>query len=527
MLCVCAGLVFLIFPVGQGLSNLSYELPFFFRPDVPVDEVVLVYMDEASHRELDQPYDKPWDRDIHARLLERLTAFGAKAVAFDVLFENPATNTPAQLAADQRLIQATRKHGKVAYAALVSLVTLEGGVIVSPLSEPFLGLRTNAAWGVAERALDADRTVREHYLGASDRPSLAWAVASLTMTNPPPSFPEKRRWINHYGPPLSLARYSFYQVIDPGNDLTAAFSNKVVFVGAHPEIGYTAGRGDYFRTPYSRWTGELAPGAEINATTYLNLWRGDWLRQAPPWLELLIVLLAGLVFGYGLSRLTPLAATGVAVGSLVLVAAGAVILFWLAQVWFSWLTVCAVQLPLALGWSILSHTQALEVERRFWRREPYPATEVTPTAPPELLRRAHAVLTPRASTSLDGMGGAASPSSLPAAVQPAEGAPFEPEALPQIPDHTLVRRIGRGAYGEVWLARDIIGTYHAAKIVYRDHFDHIEPFEREFNGIKKFTPVSRLHAGLVAYPPCRQERPRRLHLLRHGSRGRRNHRPSH
>jgi len=69
-------------------------------------------------------------------------------------------------------------------------------------------------------------------------------------------------------------------------------------------------------------------------------------------------------------------------------------------------------------------------------------------------------------------------------------------ALP-IPDHVLLRRVGRGAYGEVWLARNAIGTFHAVKLVRREDFEHNEPFEREFRGLQKFMPISREHPGLV------------------------------
>jgi serine/threonine protein kinase len=69
--------------------------------------------------------------------------------------------------------------------------------------------------------------------------------------------------------------------------------------------------------------------------------------------------------------------------------------------------------------------------------------------------------------------------------------------IPHVPDHELIRRIGAGSYGEVWLARSIVGSYRAVKVVYRTTFESERPFEREFIGIQKFEPVSRTHEGLM------------------------------
>ena len=73
-------------------------------------------------------------------------------------------------------------------------------------------------------------------------------------------------------------------------------------------------------------------------------------------------------------------------------------------------------------------------------------------------------------------------------------APREP---PHVPDHELLRPIGRGSYGEVWLARNVMGTLRAVKVVRRAHFDNDRPYEREYLGIQKFEPISRSHEGLV------------------------------
>ena len=68
---------------------------------------------------------------------------------------------------------------------------------------------------------------------------------------------------------------------------------------------------------------------------------------------------------------------------------------------------------------------------------------------------------------------------------------------PAIPHHTLLRRIGSGSYGDVWLASNSMGVLRAVKIVYRSCFDNGRPFERESTGIRKFEPISRSHEGLV------------------------------
>ncbi|MSU62872.1 MAG: hypothetical protein EXS31_10825 [Pedosphaera sp.] len=68
---------------------------------------------------------------------------------------------------------------------------------------------------------------------------------------------------------------------------------------------------------------------------------------------------------------------------------------------------------------------------------------------------------------------------------------------PSVSDHVMLMRIGAGAYGEVWLARNTLGTLRAVKIVRRAAFDDERPYEREFAGIQKFEPLSRSHDGFV------------------------------
>ena len=68
---------------------------------------------------------------------------------------------------------------------------------------------------------------------------------------------------------------------------------------------------------------------------------------------------------------------------------------------------------------------------------------------------------------------------------------------PFVPNHQMVRVIGRGSYGEIWLARSLTGAWRAVKIVDRRTFESEKAFLREFEGMSKFEPISRGDAGFV------------------------------
>ena len=68
---------------------------------------------------------------------------------------------------------------------------------------------------------------------------------------------------------------------------------------------------------------------------------------------------------------------------------------------------------------------------------------------------------------------------------------------PVVPDHEIIRMIGQGAYGEVWLACSLTGAYRAVKVVWREDFADDALFAQEFEGILNYEPVARDIAGLV------------------------------
>ena len=78
-----------------------------------------------------------------------------------------------------------------------------------------------------------------------------------------------------------------------------------------------------------------------------------------------------------------------------------------------------------------------------------------------------------------------------------------PATPPKIPDYELLKPIGRGSYGEVWLARSVTGVFRIIKVVRRDRFEDDRPYRRELEGISRF------QAAASGRPRHRHPRPGR------------------
>ena len=71
---------------NSELSLLDYR--FRARPPLaPSKDIVIVGIDEYSLSAYEQ---WPWPRHLHAALIDRLTAAGAKVIALDIIFDQPS-----------------------------------------------------------------------------------------------------------------------------------------------------------------------------------------------------------------------------------------------------------------------------------------------------------------------------------------------------------------------------------------------------------------------------------------------------
>jgi CHASE2 domain-containing sensor protein len=365
------GVVLLMSPLGLWFTQFSYDLAFVLRPAATVDEAAIIYLDEKAHRDLNQPVQGQWDRSLHVRLLRELTARNAKGVVFDLLFDRP-WQTPA---VDAELAAAMRTNGHVILAASRSSAASAGQPEKVELTRAVEPIASAAAWGVVEMPTEADERIRRHYSDALYT-NLSWQAASLLGKAPEDS--AKERWINYYGPPGTIPHLSYAQVLEAGAIDPDFFTNKMVFVGVAPIIGYQGtSSGDQFSTPYTRWTGAKSTGVEIHATSFLNLVRADWLTRLPAGAEIGLVLLLGLAAGFGLSGCRPAIAAAVALAVILGLPLLAASLVWLTHIWFSWAIVAAVQVPVALGCKVID-----SLRRQLPKEAAAPQTPKVPVAAP-------------------------------------------------------------------------------------------------------------------------------------------------
>lgn len=335
--------------------------------------VVIVYLDLPAYAAAHQDPNQPWPRELYAHLLQRLTQAGVRAVLFDIVFGNAGPDPEA----DRQFADAIRDNGGVVLALEFNATSVVPDDrhnwarldTVTPVYAPFAG--PAAARGIASQWIEDDEVVR-HYLAGFNfdrQPTLTWAAATwlqLPATRAPDALAQaNQKWLRYYGPPLTIPHVNVSQALATNGVADDFFHNKIVLVGARPQVERFNARKDEFRNPFHSWQYDnyFMPGVEVHATEMLNLLRGDWLGRTTVAAENGWLVLVALGFSVGLMRLRPLPATAIALAGMGLVPALALAGF-ARGLWFPWIVVSAVQIPAALFGSWLWQFQEWFFTRR-------------------------------------------------------------------------------------------------------------------------------------------------------------------
>ncbi|HEY0456018.1 MAG TPA: CHASE2 domain-containing protein, partial [Verrucomicrobiae bacterium] len=338
--------------------------------------VAIIYLDLNSFAELKQNPTLSWPRELHAKLLQKLSAAGARAVVFDIVFSQAGPNA----AADAAFTEALRANGHVILAAEYANTTIapsreQSSFRMGTVQSIYPRFASAAAGvGIASQKIEEDNLVRHYLAGfphANDStPSLTWAAAShvrLPVTQAAAAMQmANQHWVRYYGPPLSIPHDSYSRALTE-TAAAKSFKGKIVFVGARPSVDLFNAHKDQFRSPFHSedYKEFFMPGVEVHATEMLNLIRGDWLARLAPGFEAAILIFAGLLFGSGLVWLRPIPATVVScAGSGLCLAAG--LASFAHGVWFPWLIISGAQIPTALGGAFLYYSiEWFRARRRF------------------------------------------------------------------------------------------------------------------------------------------------------------------
>jgi len=442
-LAVICGLMLWKMPLFEAWLNASYDYSFRFGARAVTNHVTFIMMDNEAYSHFHQTRGEIWDRALHAKLLNKLADDDCALVVMDCFFSNPRDH-----ADDEALANAMRRHRHIVLMAEQAQVTHPTLLGMHPLlpAEPFSSA-AGTNWGVAWLDPDQDFTVRRQWPFPSPGPYPSLSETAARLEGVQLSESTQKRWLRYYGQDGAWTKMSYrFALTQPRN----YFRNRMVFIGTQPKSSTLDEEPDKFRTPYTRWTGETTGGAEIMLTSFLNLVNDEWLRRLAQWPEALILLFTGTLLGGGLCRMRRRSAFACGAAVAVTVILGAVSCSYFTNYWFPWLVVAGGQVPCALAWALI-----------------FPKVSRTS----ESLIPAQPVFAPAAAA----------------------------HELPDVPGYELLPSpFGQGAYGSVWLARNAAREWRAVKLIYLKNFqDDLSPYEREFNGISRYQPISDKHPSLL------------------------------
>ncbi|WP_293778055.1 CHASE2 domain-containing protein [uncultured Oxalicibacterium sp.] len=277
----------------------------------PADErVVVIAIDNASIAQLGR---WPWNRRIHADLLDILSQSRAKAIGMDIIFSEPDSQTGN----DARLADAIRRNGRVILPIFADH-TRNGAQATPPLPQ-----LATAAHGVGHThfIFDADGVVRsilmQETFGQIAWPQFSRAIYLTGLGMPAnTALPrDVRERIPFAGPPGHMVKVSYIDVLQ-GRVPPSFFDDRYVLIGAT-----ASGVATMFPTPVTT-TQQVMPGVEINANVLAGLLEERGIFEATRWLTALCTIAITCLALFACLYLSPFSALSVTVGLELLLCVG-------------------------------------------------------------------------------------------------------------------------------------------------------------------------------------------------------------
>ena len=268
--------------------------------------IVVVAIDYESLQRLG-PW--PWPRDVHGRLIQKLSAAGASVVGFDILFLDPTER-------DGALAAVAEEAANVVWASTFSNAANEQFLVREHRAPARTLLVPSAATGYVDLRFDPDGYVRRVPpvlpFGQQIFRSFALTIAEQYRREPllhvsgggtrwrsaigpwVPTEADGSLLINFAAPPYTFPMVPYIRVLE-GTVPASVFKDRIVLVGA------TTAPSDSFFTPfYSTLFVEMSrlmPGVEIHANIVDMFLRGRFLSRIGAGMPLLLFLVIGLTAG--------------------------------------------------------------------------------------------------------------------------------------------------------------------------------------------------------------------------------------
>jgi CHASE2 domain-containing sensor protein len=282
----------------DALFKIEYKLR---RPPPALKDIALVVIDNHTLKNMPQRW--PYSRATFAKVVENLKKAGAKAIAFDFVFwgqTDPEEDaTLSEIMAEDKVILPCliNEQGKIEFSNLPGSSTAFYSGVVTKIQDEDGVTRRNLLYVVNEKdpkkgilswemqLLKAVRSV--------DTATLVNDVDTVLFQNNAgeqwrvPVDPSTQTFSIHFrARAIDFPRISFSNVFR-GNFYPNQVKDKIVILGTLSSLF-----GDLHRTPI-----DWLPGVVLNANAFLNLYTHDFLKNVPPRVEWLAILLGVFLSG--------------------------------------------------------------------------------------------------------------------------------------------------------------------------------------------------------------------------------------